>query len=116
MDGLSMEILRSRLMLARATHNHGDEMTALADIAHHLSQNGEFEDAVSMLQQSLDIARELNDEVGLIVAHWGLADIAHLQEDQEEEVLQLSQVVAAHLMAGLNLPKGLKERLEDLIG
>ena len=116
MDEVSMEVLRSRLMVAQSTHNQKDEMTTLADIAHRLLQGGDCEEAIHLLEQSLELARAINDEIGLIVAHWGLADAAHLQDEQEEEVLHLSQVVAAHLMAGLSLPGQLTERLSELTG
>ena len=114
MEEPSMEILRSRLMLAQSTHNQSDEMTALADIAHLLLKEGIIDEARNMLELSLDIARSLDDDVGLIVAHWGLADAAHLETDDEEEILHLSQVVAAHLQADLRLPEQLTLRLSEL--
>lgn len=111
-----MEILRSRLMLAQSTHNQQNEMTILADIAHRLLREEMIDEGKHMLEQSLDLARTLDDDMGLIVAHWGLADAAHLSDDSEEELLQLSQVVAAHLQAGLRVPEQLTERLSVLTG
>ncbi|MBK30065.1 MAG: hypothetical protein CMB49_05065 [Euryarchaeota archaeon] len=116
MEEVSMEILRSRLMLAQSTHNQQDEMTVLADIAHRLLREEMYDEGRHMLEQSLDIARSLDDDMGLIVAHWGLADTAHLCGDAEEELLQLSQVVAAHLQAGIRVPEQLTERLSVLTG
>ena len=116
MEEPTMEILRSRLMLAQSTHNQLDEMSALADIAHRVLKEGLLDEARNMLELSLDIARSLDDDVGLIVAHWGLADAAHIEGDEKEELLHLSQVVAAHLQADMRLPEQLTERLSALTG
>lgn len=116
MEEPTMEILRSRLMLAQSTHNQSDEMTVLADVAHRLLKEGHIDEARNMLELSLDIARSLDDDVGLIVAHWGLADTAHIEGDDGEELLHLSQVVAAHLQADMRLPEQLTERLSILTG
>ena len=116
MEEPTMEILRSRLMLAQSTHNQGDEMAVLADIAHRLLKGGHIDEARNMLELSLDIAQSLDDDVGLIVAHWGLADAAHIEGDESEELLHLSQVVAAHLQADKRLPEQLTERLSGLTG
>ena len=116
MEEPTMEILRSRLMLAQSTHNQPDEMSALADIAHRLLKEGLLDEGRNMLELSLDIARSLDDDVGLIVAHWGLADAAHIEGDENEELLHLSQVVAAHLQADMRLPEQLTERLSALTG
>ena len=62
------------------------------------------------------LARGMKDDIGLIVAHWGLADAAHLEKDEDEEVIHLSQVVAMHLMMGEQMPKDIKERLEEITG
>ena len=91
-------------------------MTVLADIAHLLLKEEHIDEARSMLELSLDIAQALDDDVGLIVAHWGLADTAHIEGDDSEELLHLSQVVAAHLQAEIRLPKQLTERLSALTG
>ena len=116
MDEVSIESQRRVLVMAQTTHNESNEMTALADLAHLLLKNNELEEAKLLLEQSLELARGMKDDIGLIVAHWGLADAAHLEKDEDEEVLHLSQVVAMHLMMGEHIPKDIKERLEEITG
>jgi len=116
MEDTTIESQRQLLMMAQTTHNESNEMTALADLAHLLLKNNELEEAKLLLEQSLELAREMKDDIGLIVAHWGLADTAHLEKDEDEEVLHLSQVVAMHLMMGEPMPKDIKERLEEITG
>ncbi|MGY8702320.1 MAG: hypothetical protein ACKVHH_06395 [Candidatus Poseidoniales archaeon] len=116
MDEVTIESQRRVLMKSQTTHNESDEMTALADLAHLLLKNKEVEEAKFLLEQSLELARGMKNDIGLIVAHWGLADAAHLEKDEDEEILHLSQVVAMHLMMGEPMPKDIKERLERITG
>ena len=116
MDESDIESQRRTLVKAQTTHNESNEMTALADLAHLLLKNDQIEEAKLLLEQSLELARGMKDDIGLIVAHWGLADAAHLEKDEDEEVLHLSQVVAMHLMMGESMPEDIKERLEEITG
>jgi len=116
MDEATIESQRRVLMMAQTTNNESNEMTALADLAHLLLKNNELEEAKLLLDQSLELARGMKDDIGLIVAHWGLADAAHLEKDEKEEALHLSQVVAMHMMMGEPMPKDIKERLKEITG
>ena len=56
-------------------------MESLADVAHTQETLGNFDAAIDLYNQSLELSNDLEDVSGQFVARWGLADIAEIQGD-----------------------------------
>ena len=90
------------------------QMEAMADMGHSQATLGQFDAAKDLYGQSLDLALVLEDLSGQLVARWGLADIAEIEEDYETAMLQLSDCLHAFINAGLPTPLAVRERIEAL--
>ena len=91
-----------------------ERMEAMADLAHSHSSLGELEQAQSLLIESLKIATELNELSGILVARWGLADLAEISNQPEEAMVQLSDVMTVFMEAGAVVPEPVRERISKL--
>jgi hypothetical protein len=90
------------------------QMEAMADMGHSQATLGQFDAAKDLYTQSLDLAVGLEDLSGQLVARWGLADIAEIEEDYETAMLQLSDCLHAFINAGLPTPIAVRQRIEAL--
>tara|TARA_B100000925_G_C22001920_1_gene471745 strand:+ start:1241 stop:2029 length:789 start_codon:yes stop_codon:yes gene_type:complete len=91
-----------------------ERMEALADLAHSYSSLGELEQAQSMLMESLELAAELNELSGILVARWGLADLAEISNQPDEAMVQLSDIMTVFMEAGAVVPEPVRERISKL--
>jgi len=91
-----------------------ERMEALADLAHSYSSLGELEQAQSMLIESLELAAELNELSGILVARWGLADLAEISNQPDEAMVQLSDIMTVFMEAGAVVPEPVRERISKL--
>ena len=91
-----------------------DLVEAMADLAHSQATIGNFAAAKDLYEQSLNLSVELEDLSGQLVARWGLADIAEINEDYETAMLQLSDCLHSFLHVGLPTPLAVRQRIEDL--
>ncbi len=91
-----------------------EKMEALADLAHSHSTLSELEQAQSLLIESLSIATEIDDLSGILVARWGLADLAEISNQPDEAMVQLSDAMTAFMEAGEVVPELVRERISKL--
>ena len=91
-----------------------ERMEALADLAHSHSSLGELEQAQALLIDSLEIAGELNELSGILVARWGLADLAEISNQPDEAMVQLSDIMTVFMEAGAVVPEPVRERISKL--
>ncbi len=105
--------LTKRLDLIPETESF-EKMEALADLAHSHSSLGELEQAQSLLIESLRIATEIDDLSGILVARWGLADLAEISDQPDEAMVQLSDAMTAFMEAGEVVPELVRERISKL--
>ena len=105
--------LRKRLEIIPETESF-ERMEALADLAHVLASIGELEEAQSLLIESLDLALQLNELSGILVAKWGLADLAEISNQPDEAMVQLSDVMTKFMEEGEVVPDMVKERVAKL--
>ena len=105
--------LRKRLEIIPEAESF-ERMEALADLAHVLASIGELEEAQSLLIESLDLALQLNDLSGILVAKWGLADLAEISNQPDEAMVQLSDVMTKFMEEGEVVPEMVKERVAKL--
>lgn len=94
--------------------NEDQKMQAYADIGHIQATVGSFDEAKDALQHSFDIATELDDVSGLLVASWGLADIAEIHEQYEQAMILLSTCVQEFMSRQQPAPQALLARIEAL--
>ena len=97
----------------------GDDVQArletMQDIAHIKATIGELEQSLAMMQESLDLAQQIGDLDGILVARWGLADLAEISNQPDEALVQLSGAMTSLMEEGMPAPDFLKERIEKLI-
>ena len=105
--------LRKRLELIPESERF-EKMEALADLAHSHSTLGELEQSQELLIQSLTIATEINDLSGILVARWGLADLAEISNQPDEAMVQLSDIMTVFMEAGEVVPEPVRERVSKL--
>ena len=91
-----------------------ERMEAIADLAHSYSSLGELEQAQAMLIDSLQIATELDELSGILVARWGLADLAEISDQPDEAMVQLSEIMTVFMEAGAVVPEPVRERISKL--
>lgn len=91
-----------------------ERMEALADLAHSHSSLGELEQAQTLLIDSLAIAAELQELSGILVARWGLADLAEISDQPDEAMVQLSDIMTAFMEVGEVVPELVRERISKL--
>ena len=105
--------LTKRLELIPETERF-EKMEALADLAHSHPTLSELEQAQSLLSESLSIAAEIDDLSGILVARWGLADLAEISNQPDEAMVQLSDAMTAFMEAGEVVPELVRERISKL--
>lgn len=103
-----------RIELMMKLKDEEGQMEAMADMGHSQATLGQFDAAKDLYTQSLELAVVLEDLSGQLVARWGLADIAEIEEDYETAMLQLSDCLHAFINAGLPTPIAVRERIEAL--
>lgn len=103
-----------RIELALKMKDEEAQIEAMADLAHSQATIGNFAAAKDLYEQSLELAGELEDLSGQLVARWGLADIAEIAEDYESAMLQLSDCLHTFINAGLPTPIAVRQRIQDL--
>ena len=91
-----------------------ERMEALADLAHSHATVGELEQAQTLLIESLGLATELQELSGILVAKWGLADLAEISEQPDEAMVQLSDIMTSFMEAGEPVPEPVRERISKL--
>ena len=91
-----------------------ERMEAMADLAHSCSTLGELERAQELLIDSLKIATEIDELSGILVARWGLADLAEISNQPDEAMVQLSDIMTAFMEAGAAVPEPVRERVSKL--
>ena len=89
-------------------------METLADLAHPHATIGEVDLASDHLNRSLQLAKDMGDLSGQLVAAWGLADVAEIAEDWSTAMLHLSDVVHAFMAVGIPAPEQVRERIKAL--
>ena len=103
-----------RIELLMKIKDEEGQMEAMADMGHSQATLGQFDAAKDLYGQSLELAVALEDLSGQLVARWGLADIAEIEEDYQSAMLQLSDCLHAFLNAGLPTPIAVRQRIEAL--
>ena len=103
-----------RIELLMKLKDEEGQMEAMADMGHSQATLGQFDAAKDLYGQSLELAVALEDLSGQLVARWGLADIAEIEEDYETAMLQLSDCLHAFINAGLPTPIAVRQRIEAL--
>lgn len=103
-----------RIELLMGMNDDEGQMEAMADMGHSQATLGQFDAAKDLYTQSLELAVALEDLSGQLVARWGLADIAEIEEDYETAMLQLSDCLHAFINAGLPTPIAVRQRIEAL--
>ena len=96
-----------------ALNDHEGQMEARADIAHCQATVGEIGAARDLFNQSLDLAKQLESLSGQLVARWGLADLAEIEQDYETAMLVLSDSLRIH-RAQRSSTGALRQRIKDL--
>ena len=103
-----------RLELLTRLRDEVGQMEAVAELAHCQATLGEFNTAQDLYNDSLDRANGLESITGQLVARWGLADIAEIQEDYESAMLVLSDSLHAFIAANVPAPAQVRQRIHDL--
>ncbi len=103
-----------RLELLIALKDEAGQMKALADLAHCQATIGEFGAARDLFNRSLDHAKNLESLSGQLVARWGLADLAEIEQDYESAMLVLSDSLHEFIAQNATAPTPLRQRLKDL--
>ena len=103
-----------RLELLTQLKDEQGQMEAIADLAHCQATIGEFGAANDLYAQSLERAQQLDSLSGQLVARWGLADIAEIQQDYEPAMLALSDALHVFLAVDIPAPAQLRQRIQDL--
>ena len=103
-----------RLELLMKNNDLEGQMEAMSDIAHTQATVGAFDAATDLYNQSLELANQLEDMSGQLVARWGLCDICEIQGDYESAMIHLSDCLHAFIATGLPAPLQVRERLDAL--
>lgn len=103
-----------RLELLMKNNDLEGQMEAMSDIAHTQATVGAFDAATDLYNQSLELANQLEDMSGQLVARWGLCDICEIQGDYESAMIHLSDCLHAFIALGLPAPLQVRERLDAL--
>ena len=103
-----------RLELLMGMKDEAGQMEALADLAHCQATIGEFGASRDLFERSLDLAKGLESLSGQLVARWGLADLAEIEQDYEAAMLVLSDALHEFIAANSPAPTPLRQRIQDL--
>ena len=103
-----------RLELLISMKDDVGQMEALADLAHCQATIGEFGAARDLFERSLELAKALESLSGQLVARWGLADLAEIEQDYETAMLVLSDSLHEFIAANAAAPAPLRQRIHDL--
>ena len=103
-----------RLELLMKNNDLEGQMEAMSDIAHTQATVGAFDAATDLYKQSLELANQLEDMSGQLVARWGLCDICEIQGDYESAMIHLSDCLHGFIAMGLPAPLQVRERLDAL--
>lgn len=103
-----------RLELLMKNNDLEGQMEAMSDIAHTQATIGAFDAATDLYNQSLELANQLEDMSGQLVARWGLCDICEIRGDYESAMIHLSDCLHAFIAMGLPAPLPVRERLDAL--
>ena len=103
-----------RLELLTSLKDEVGQMKALADLAHCQATIGEFGAARDLFNRSLDHAKGLESLSGQLVARWGLADLAEIEQDYESAMLVLSDSLHEFIAHNATAPAPLRQCLKDL--
>ena len=103
-----------RLELLMKNEDLEGQMEAMSDIAHTQATVGAFDAATDLYNQSLELANQLEDMSGQLVARWGLCDICEIKGDYETAMIHLSDCLHSFIAMGLTAPLQVRERLEAL--
>ena len=98
-----------RLELLMKNNDLEGQMEAMSDIAHTQATVGAFDAATDLYKQSLELANQLEDMSGQLVARWGLCDICEIQGDYESAMIHLSDCLHAFIAMGLPAPFQVRE-------
>ena len=113
-EDTAIAIGTERLELLTTLKDEVGQMEAIAELAHCQATIGEFDVAQDLFNQSLEKATELDSLSGQLVARWGLADLAEIQQDYETAMLLLSDAMHAFIAADIPAPAQLRQRIQDL--
>ena len=113
-EDTAIAIGTERLELLTKLKDEVGQMEAIADLAHCQATIGEFGAAQDLFNQSLERAQDLGSLSGQLVARWGLADIAEIQQDYETAMLVLSDSLHEFLAVDIPAPAQLRQRIQDL--
>ncbi|MDA0925941.1 MAG: hypothetical protein O3C36_04790 [archaeon] len=113
-EDTAIAIGTERLELLTKLKDEEGQMEAIADLAHCQATIGEFGAAQDLFNQSLERAQDLGSLSGQLVARWGLADIAEIQQDYETAMLVLSDSLHEFLAVDIPAPAQLRQRIHDL--
>ena len=89
-------------------------LETMQDLAHIKATTGELEQSLAMMQESLELAERIGDLDGVLVARWGMADLAEISNQPDEAMVQLSGAMTSLMEAGLPAPDMLKQRIQKL--
>ena len=103
-----------RLELLMKNEDLEGQMEAMSDIAHTQATVGAFDAATDLYNQSLELANQLEDMSGQLVARWGLCDICEIKGEYETAMIHLSDCLHSFIAMGLTAPLQVRERLEAL--
>ena len=101
-----------RLELLMKNEDLEGQMEAMSDIAHTQATVGAFDAATDLYNQSLELANQLEDMSGQLVARWGLCDICEIKGEYETAMIHLSDCLQSFIAMGLTAPLQVRERLE----
>jgi predicted ATPase/class 3 adenylate cyclase len=82
----TLEPCRDALDLLREHGTQADVADAAYNLAFPTSYSGDHDEAVRLLNESLEISKRLEDRTGVGRAYWGLGDIAGYREDWSRQL------------------------------